>query len=69
VIALFIALFKKAKEQLLFLSLFLKEQKSDSSFGCSFEKSGQFIIVAKISCICCFNLIWKTALLARCFPF
>jgi len=35
----FVALFKRAKEQSLFLSLFLKERKSDCSHGCSFEKS------------------------------
>jgi len=38
-ITLFITLFERAKEQSLFLSLFLKEQKNDCSFGRSFEKS------------------------------
>jgi len=38
-INLFIALFERAKGWLLFLLLFLKERKSDPSFGRSFEKS------------------------------
>jgi len=39
VIALFITLFKRVNERSFFLLLFLKEQKSDGSFGRSFEKS------------------------------
>jgi len=38
-VALFVALFERAKEWSLFLSLFLKERKSDLSFGRSFKKS------------------------------
>jgi len=40
----FFTLIERAKERSLFLSLFLKEQKSDSSFGRSFEKSKKRVI-------------------------
>jgi len=44
------ALFDRAKERLLFLSLFLEEQKSDRSFGRSFEKSEKRAIAHLLFC-------------------
>jgi len=55
--SLFLSLF--LKEQLLFLLLFLKEQKSDRSFGHSFEKSEK----RKLLIFCSFLLFhsfWKS---------
>jgi len=49
-IAIFVAFFERVKEQLLFLSLFLKEQKSYCSFGCSFEKSKKRAIAHLLFC-------------------
>jgi len=44
------ALFERANEQLLFLLLFLKEQKSDCSFRRSFEKSKKRAIAHLLFC-------------------
>jgi len=44
------ALFERAKERSLFLSLFLKKRKSDRSFGRSFEKSGKRVIAHSLFC-------------------
>jgi len=49
-IALFVALFEKSKERLLFLSLFLKEQKSNRSFDCSFKKRVKRAIAHLLFC-------------------
>jgi len=49
-IALFVTLFERANERLLFLSHFLKEQNSDCSFGPSLEKSEKRAIAHLVFC-------------------